>query len=300
MQPVQYMQTTVLTWERSFGPFWLVSNETIERGVKCVVFSMSTLAAIGSVTVTNPGYERDSEWAENAWPGTEAGNSLEACTGWVPNWCLSCAKAEFCRWWSSCCFMSWKRTCCWVAVGWACENGWVGNVWLTDGGWGSRIFCCVWNRGWVALDTATAVGTIICCTAFTCVGVFWCCFSLSWVLASAGCGSANFPGCCGCTSTLLTFGDCFGEANDTLCVEERLGSRRLADESFVLLAFISVQFPVFLSSATKSTPQLLFRKILRQRECRNMSNRSHSYVLTFLVFSRGCIGRIIELRLMPS
>lgn len=63
-----------------------------------------------------------------------------------------------------------------------------------------------------------------------------------------GCGSANFPGCCGCTSTLLTFGDCFSEADDTLCVEERLGSRRLADESFVLLAFVSVPFPVFLSS----------------------------------------------------
>lgn len=99
-----------------------------------------------------------------------------------------------------------------------------------------------------------------------------------------GCGSANFPGCCGCTSTLLTFGDCFGEADDTICVEERLGSRRLAEESFVLLAFVSVPFPVFLSSATKSTPQLLFRKILHQRECRNMSNRSHSYVLSFFTW----------------
>lgn len=283
MPPVEHIQTSVLTWERSFGPFWLVSNETIERGVKCVVFSMSTLAAIGSLKVKNPGYDSDSEWAENGWPGTEAGSSLEACTCWVPNWCLSCANAEFCRWWSSCCFMSWRRTCCWLAVAWGCENGWVENVWLTDG-WGRRIFCCAWNRAWVALDTATAVGTMICCTAFTCVGVFWGCFSFSWLLASVGCTSANFPGCCGCTTTLLTFGDCFVEADDgrnddTPCVEDRLGSERLAGESFALLAFVSVPFPVFLSSATKSIPQLLFKQILRQRECRNVSNGSQTYVL---------------------
>ena len=208
-------------------------------------------APIGSLKVKKPGYESDSGCAENCWLGTVVGSSFGPCACCVPNCCLSWAKAEFCRWRSSCCFISCRRTCCWLAVCWGCENDCVENAWLVGDGWGRMIFCCGWKRGcnccWVAFETGNA-GTMICCKVFTCVG--FCCFSFSCWLTSVACGRTVFP-CC-CRTRPLTFlckaGDEAEDDETPCCTVDRFISGRLTCGSFVLLSLISAPFAIFRSS----------------------------------------------------